>query len=144
MNKYKELKDKHQKEFNQFPMKFAFSDEQFERGMAELGLKPDQTDMVYGFAGTGGFYRRSDAPALHEMLERHARERQEALAADPTGDGYIYDMFLYELRNHEYGYTGDAEDTLDALDITWEQLEADARLKHGFQKAKKTIWEEGD
>lgn len=144
MNKYTELKQKHQQEVNAFPMKFAFSKEQFEKGMAELGLTTDQTDKIYSFPGTGGFYRRTDAEALYEMLERHERERQEAIASDPTGDGYIYDMFLYELRNHEYGYTGDAEDTLEALGLTFEEIEADERLKRGFKKAKTTIWNEGD
>lgn len=144
MNKYLELKQKHEKEFNAFPMKFAFSDEQFERGMAELGLAPEQTDKIYKFGNTGGFYRRSDAEALHEMLARHEREREKAIAADTTGDGYIYDMFLYELRNHEYGYTGDAEDTLDALGLDYEEIAADERLARGFKKAKTTIWEEGD
>lgn len=144
MNKYLELKTKHQKEVNEFPMFFAFSNEQFEKGMLKFGYTPDQTDMIYKLGNTGGFYRRSDADALHEMFDRHERERTEAIASDPTGDGYIYDMFLYELRNHEYGYTGEAEDTLDALGFTFEEIEADERLKHGFVKAKTTIWNEGD
>ena len=39
MNKYDEIKEKHQKIVNKFPMKFAFSDEQFNQGMKELGLE---------------------------------------------------------------------------------------------------------
>jgi hypothetical protein len=139
MNAYETLKEKHQKEVNAFPMAFAFSDKQFAEGMAKLGLKPEDTDKVYGMAGTGGFYRRSDAPAFHEMFERHEREKQEAIEADKTGNGYIYQMFIYELHNHEYGYTGDPESALNALDLTPEEIGACPRLKHGFIKARNKI-----
>ena len=33
MNKYNELREKHQKEVNDFPIGFAFSDKQFEEQM---------------------------------------------------------------------------------------------------------------
>ena len=35
MNSYVEMKERHQKEVNEFPMKFAFSDEQFKKAMEE-------------------------------------------------------------------------------------------------------------
>ena len=64
---------------------------------------------------------------------------EAAISDYKTGDVFIYQMFLYELDNHEYGYTGDSEETLDALDYTMEQVQADARLLHGFEKARKKI-----
>lgn len=70
---------------------------------------------------------------------RHEKEMAAAISDDKIGDGFIYQMFLYELNNHEYGYTGDSEETLDALDYTMEQVQADARLLHGFEKARKKI-----
>jgi hypothetical protein len=141
MNRYKALKEKHQQEVNTFPMRFAFSDKQFEEGMRELGLSPEDTDKIYALPGTGGFYKRTDAPTLHEMFDRHEKERQEAIAGDQTGDGYIFDMFYYELGNHEYCYTGSTEQTLDYLDFTMDEINKDKRLKHGLEKAKKAQWE---
>lgn len=138
MNRYKEMKERHQREFNTFPKKFAFSDKQFEDGMKELGLTPNDTDKIYHVYG-GGFFLKTDEPKFTEMTNRLNREMDEAIMADKTGEGFIYDMFKYELSNHEYGYTGDFEDTLDALDYTWEQIEADTRLKHGLEKAAKNI-----
>jgi len=38
MNSYLELKEKHQKEVNEFPMFFAFNDKQFKEGMKKFGL----------------------------------------------------------------------------------------------------------
>lgn len=135
MNKYRALKSKHEKMMNEFPMFFAFSNKQFEEGMAKLGLNPDQTDKIYKLGGTGGFYRKSDSDKLKEMFNTFDREMKEAIAADETGEGFIYDMFNYELANHEYCITWDAEPTLDALGLTMEEINADERLLAGFKKA---------
>jgi len=132
---YKELKERHQAETNEFPFMFAFSNAQFDEGMRKLGLKPTDTDKIYSLHGTGGFYRRTDAPRLHEMFDRHERERQEAIANDTTGDGYIFEMFNYELSNHEYVITCSTADTLDALDLTIEEVNANPRLLHGLKRA---------
>ena len=134
MNRYTELKRRQREEFGAFPMQFAFSDKQFAEGMAALGLSPTDTDKVYKAPG-GGFYRREDGPRLKAMMDRFDQELQAAIAGDETGDGFILDMFLYELDNHEYGYTGDLDETLDALGYTAEEVLGDPRLKHGIEKA---------
>jgi hypothetical protein len=134
---YEELKDKQQAEVNAFPLGFAFSDKQFKEMMAAWGLTKDDTDKIYRLASTGGFYRKTDAPALREMFARHGKETEEAIAGDKTGGGYVYQMFACELANHEYGYTGDLTDTLDALDLTFERVVKDTRLRRGLNKALK-------
>lgn len=133
-NSYLEMKARHQKEFDEFPLKFAFSNEQFNRVMEELGLKPEQTDMVVRIEG-GGFMLKSDAPRFAEMVKRIQREEDEAIENDKTGDGYLYEMFLYELENHEFSYTGDVEETLEALGYTAEEVVNDERLNHALTKA---------
>lgn len=132
---YQELRDRQQEEVNAFPMFFAFDQRQFAEGMRRLGLRPSDMNQVYAIAGTGGFYRKSDAPKLHEMFARHRKELDEAIAADKAGDNFIYEMFLTELSNHEYGYTGDVQDTLDALGITPQYMEAMPQLKAGLDLA---------
>lgn len=134
MNRYTELKQRQQKEFNAFPMQYAFSERQFAEGMAALGLTPEDTDKIYKAPG-GGFYRKKDSQRLKDMLDRFDRELAEAIAADETGEGFIFDMFLAELENHECGYTGDVEEALDALNFAAEEIRSDPRLKHGFEKA---------
>ncbi len=143
MNAYQEMITRHQAEFNSFPMFFAFSQQQFDDGMQKLGLNPTDTQSIYSF-GAGGFYRKSDAPQLRTMFESHHQELADAIAADLTGDGFIYDMFDYELANHEYAYTQDLSDTLDALNLTVEKVNADSRFLHALQKATKaqTEWYE--
>ena len=135
-NAYKELKDKQQKEFNDFPLFFAFGKEQFDEGMKKLGLKPTDTAKVYSF-GFGGFYRKTDADALKEMLERHDTELKSSIKEDRTGEGFIYDMFSYELANHEYGYTGELDDTLEALNLTLDEIYAYDNLTNGLENARR-------
>lgn len=137
MNAYMEMKQRHQEEINAFPVVFAFGNQQFEEAMKKLGLKPSETDKVCSIYGAGDIFRKSDVPAYLEIVKRHRKEMEDAIAADRTGEGFIYDMFDYELSNHEYGYTRDPSDALDALGISWNRLENDERLLRGFKKACK-------
>ena len=123
MNKYTELKSKHQAEVDAFPFGFAFNQKQFDEMMTKWGLAPTDTDKIYKIGG-GGYVRKSDADAMDEMFERHEAERKAAM----QDDEYLYQMFNYELANHEYGYTGDLEDTLDALGLTMDEINADPRM----------------
>lgn len=135
-NAYLILKKKHQDEVENFPMAFAFSNKQFDEAMEKLGLAATDTDKVYSIGG-GGYIRKTDSESLSEMLGRHTKEMQDAIDSDTTGDGFIYEMFNYELGNHEYGYTWDVEPTLDALGLTLDEVNASAKLKHGLKKARK-------
>lgn len=141
MNRYAEMRHRHQEAVNALPLKFAFSNEQFGKAMAELGLKPTDTDKIYSLGIGGGFYKKTDAELVRETFENNSKELAEAIEADKTGKEFIFEMFLYELRNHEYGYTGSTEDALEALGYTVEDLEKDKRLAVGLKKACRKIRE---
>ncbi|AAK79119.1 hypothetical protein BJV85_002852 [Clostridium acetobutylicum] len=136
-NKYIEMKRKHQKEVNNFPMFFAFSKEQFKEGMKKLGLEPSETNKIYKFGNTGGFYKRTDSAKLKKMLNRHDKEIKEAM----KNDTFIFDMFYYELGNHEYSITYELGDTLDSLSLTYEEVQNDKRLLNALDLAIKKIME---
>lgn len=138
MNAYAEMKKRHQEEVNSFPIKFAFDKKQLEKGLAELGLNPDDTDKVCRVPA-GGFIRKTDLPALKEMLNRHIQERADAVNSDKTGKKFVFQMFYTELAEREYGYTGDADDTLEALGYTYEDIEKNENLKTGFTLAAEKI-----
>lgn len=139
MNQYRILKDRQQAEVNAFPFMFAFSQKQFDEGMvSRLGLQPTDTHLILSIGG-GGYIRKTDRDALHEMLQRHSDEMQAAIDADETGEGFVLDMFEYELDNHEYSYTWDLEPTLDALGLTPDEVNADAKLLHGLHMARRRI-----
>ena len=46
-----------------------------------------------------------------------------------------YHMFYTELANHEYSYTGDVTDAVNACGLTVEQLNANPALIIGLKKA---------
>ena len=143
MNKYAELRQRQQEEFDALPLGFAFGRKQFDEMMRGWGLDPEKdTGKIYSI-GAGGYVQKKDADLLHQTRERHDKELADAISADETGEGFIYQMFLCELDNHEYGYTGDSEDTLDALGLTAQEVAADQRLLRGFVKAKNEILKRG-
>lgn len=51
ISSYEELKVKHKKEVDEFPMAFSFTKEQFADGMRKLGLNPDDTEAVRALPG---------------------------------------------------------------------------------------------
>lgn len=122
---YKELRDKHEKEVNEFPFVFAFSNEQFYKGISEKwGYTPEDTGKIFNL-GAGAFIRKEDAPRLKEMQERHVRELSEALQSA----AFFEDALYYELCNHEYVITNDPEEALNALGLTADDIINDpARL----------------
>lgn len=129
--KYTELKAKHQAEVNAFPLGFAFSEKQFEEMMEKWGLTPDDTDKIYSIGG-GGYVRKSDAEAMEKMFARHELERK---MARKHGDDYLFEMFNYELANHEYCVTYDVTDALDALGLTLDEVNSDPRLSDALGRA---------
>ena len=139
MSTYREMRCRHQLEVNDFPIAYAFSDEGFAAGMKKLGLNPQDTDKICSLGGTGGFFRKSDMRKLNKMFARHKRERDEAIAADTKGTGYIYQMFLCELASNEFDFTENLEDTLAAVDLTPEAIEKSKPLKRGLELAIKVI-----
>lgn len=126
--------NRQQEEFNKFPIKFAFSDEQFKKGMNELGLNENDTEQIVA-TGAGGFMRKSDAEAYVQLGNKFAEELKEAIEKDITGSGFVKDMFSYELANHEYGYTRDLEDTFNTLGYTIDDINKSDKLKNGLQLA---------
>ena len=137
METYKELRNRQQTEFNSFPLAAAFNKKQLREGLVKLGLDPDTGRKDIVSIGAGCFIRKSDIKAYKEMTTRHSRELDAAIAADETGEGFIYGMFCYELVNHEYCITGDPEESLAALGLTWEDIEKSQALQHGLKLACK-------
>lgn len=135
-NKYLELKRRHEKEVNDFPFIFAFSQEQLNEGMKKLGLNATDTDKILSI-GYGGYIRKSDKENFFSLNERQEKELKDAIQNDTTGENFIYDMFDYELSNHEYCITMDVSDTLDALGLTIDEVNNNPNLLKGLQKAIK-------
>ena len=139
---YKELKDRQQEEINAFPFIWAFNEKQLADGMRKLGLNPDTDKDKLCSIGGGGIIRKTDAEEMRAMFDRHRRELLDAIEADSTGEGFIYDMFYTELANHEYSYTMDLAEGIAACGLTVEQINADPALIRGLKKAADELKDE--
>lgn len=139
MLKYKDystLINEQQKEYESFTkdkMFFAFTEEQFNEGMKRFGLAPDDTDKVYQI-GFGGYYiLRAQAKAHNELVKRLNIEKKEHM----KDFDFLKSAFHYELANHEFCITYELDDTLDALLLTYEQVNSDPVMKKALLEAKK-------
>ena len=138
-NRYTEMRQRQQEEFNALPLGFAFSDAQFNEMMRGWGLDPEKDlGKIYKLPG-GGFIQKKHQKLLHDTLDKHEAELQAAIDEDKTGEGFIYEMFLAELENHEYSYTGDTTEALMTLGYTAEEVVADERLNRGITMAHNAI-----
>ncbi len=99
--KYAELRDRHLKEINDFPIKFAFDYQQFKQMMKEWGLHPKRDiNRIVAIKNTGGFIRRTDFPIFMDINRRHKAELRQAL----ENDDFFTEACIAEFANHEMCY----------------------------------------
>lgn len=116
-DEYLELQKRHQKEFEDFPIAYAFNDKQLEEALEKLGATKEECVTVFGH---GDIVKRTDAKALVKMLERHTKELKQKLKDDPE---FAYAAFLYEMDNHEYAINWSAdEDVLACFSISFADI----------------------
>jgi hypothetical protein len=136
---YRQMKDRHQAEINALPIAFAFSRDQYARQLDSWGITEAEAEAGAIVSIGGGFIRASDRDLVTSAFNRIAEEKAAAIAADHDGTGFIYQMFFDELNNHEYIYTRDIDETLDALNITNNDLAENKALLSGLNLAVKKI-----
>lgn len=148
MESYAEMRQRHQEEFNALPVHYAFGQQQINEEMGKLGLcngkdgRPTKKDLEQIIPiGAGGFMRKEDYHLFTEQNVRHCKEFNKAIVADETGEGFCYEMFLTELNNHEYGYTGDIGPAIAACGCSIQEINENDNLGHGLAKAVKEIIE---
>ena len=147
---YKELKERQQKEVNDFPFGFAFSNEQFDEMMNEWGLdsKNDLNKIVS--IGAGGFVQKKDLNAMHEMFDRHSQELKDLRKNIKE----MQEAFFYQMCNHEYGINLQRDydvlscfgninyhgDNINELEMYFDELGFDDDLRQAYKKASKKYY----
>ena len=136
METYNQLKQRHREDINNFPMVFAFNNEQFSEAMAKLGLTSDETDKIYSIGG-GGYILRTEYESFSNLFTRHNTELESAFESDLTGEGFIFQALSSELNNHEFTYTGEVEPALEALGLDMDDIKTSPAMGNGFNLALK-------
>lgn len=128
MCKYSQHKSRQEAERDTMPMFFAYSIERLNEQMETRGIKTfDEITSL----GSGGYIKKGELNNLVEMVNRHVAEDEEA-KKDPE---FVYDMFRYELGNHEFCITHELDDTLAACSVTEEELEGNEMFRIQLGKA---------
>ena len=91
---YSEYRNARQKEVNDLPLFFAFSNKQLEE---ELAKRNATVNDIYRLGDSGGFYLKKDNDLVRSVLCKE--DKLPVLMQDPT---FAVDAFLYEMNNHEY------------------------------------------
>ena len=132
---YATLKNEYQTKFNNLPIVYAFSPKQFEENVIKQ-LGSDTKQIIH--IGGGGYMRREDEHLIDTFLE----ESNNFIKNRLTDYEFMYSAFKYELANHEFCYTMDETDALDALNLTWDDITNDPQLKATLIKAESDIMDD--
>lgn len=133
---YKDIRKQHQKEFDKIPKIFVSNEEEFKRGLKELGFSEKDKNKVTAI-GLGGFIKKTDILEYNNMQNKLLKELQLSIMADKTGEKFIKEMFLEEMKKSKYSYTKDIEPVLYTVGLTKEIVNDFENIKHGLELAKK-------
>ena len=138
---YAKLKERHRAEREALPLRYAFNTkEDICYMMKKWGLNPEKDmDKVVCLNRTARCYvLKENLGYVQKVFIRHKQELERAITLDKTGNGFIYEMFQYELDDREYEYTRDIDDALCDLwwyEMSMEQIMSNEKLKHGLLRA---------
>ena len=137
-NQYREIEKKIQDIISDVPIRYAFGQEQFDKNViGYFGFKSmdEAHEKLYG-NGYGGYYLRTDSNTIKETWDKVHKMKEEAIEQDKDGTGYIYDMFYFELGNHEYQITLDLEPTIEACGLTINGINDNEILLKSLKQAR--------
>jgi len=133
-NSYKELDRAHQDDISRFPMTFIFgrkSEEELTECLSKIGAKSLEECVSIN---CGGIIRKVDKDRWLGLCKLH-REEKVLFFQD---DNHLVDAFVCEMNNHEYAYTGEYDDVLEALGFEEKDLQVE-RIRKAFNKASKKV-----
>lgn len=133
---YLDLQNKHRKEVEDFPIAYAFNDEQLKEALKKLGV--ESTKECVTIFGHGDIVKKENAKPFIEMLKRHTKEVQDRMKTDPE---FAEAAFLYEMDNHEYAINLDGDgDVLSCFGMDYEDLR-EAGLQLVYETARRKHFE---
>lgn len=119
---YASLQANLQRDINELPIKWAFNEKQYREAMNELGLDPEKDKDKLVVLPAGGFCLPETAEKLLALYEKFGKDVDEQVKIDRLNmTGFTKNMFIYELDNHEYGYTLDNYEALEALGYDYDE-----------------------
>lgn len=137
---YQELKQKHQKEVNDFLKDtafFAFDKKQFDEGIKKLNASSDNKIFELG---AGGYMLSSAKNGWIALCKRQKQELKDFRQKSES----LKELIMYELNKHEYIYSEDDDLILEACEISKDEFEKDTNLQKIYKQAKKEYWQKSN
>lgn len=132
---YKEVKEKYQKQINDFPCIVAFSKKSVEEKLSNLNVNSiDELKQII----PGYFIRKSDIEDF-KQISINKQNEIKTLYNGYKGYRFAKSMFKTLLNDFEYIYSNDLTDTLEALHLTLKEIEENKNLRIGLKLALKEI-----
>ena len=116
---YDALQKAHQEDISNFPILWLFgkkSDAELAEAISKIGAK--SVDELVGIGG-GGYIHKEKKEDFLTMMQNHGEERNKF----SSNKNNLVEVIFSEMCNHEYAYTQDPEDTLNALGKTYKDLQ---------------------
>ena len=124
---YLDLKQRHQKEVEDFPIAYAFNGKQLKEAIEKLGATKQEVTTL----GYGTVIKKTDIPAFEGLLEDQRHELKMAM----KDKEFAYAAFLYEMDNHEYAINWDGDaDVLACFNLIYAELD-ELDLEEVYQRA---------
>lgn len=130
---YSQFSKRRQEEHDAFSKEnifYAFTNSQLDEALAERNIRPEVAAVVLDKIPCGGFILRDKKDEYLLLLERFAKELETRL----EDQEFMLDALVYELSNHEYGYTLDPTDALESLGLRRDQVK-DSVLREACNKS---------
>lgn len=114
---YKKWKQAQQAKVDDLHLKFAFGNEQFEMMLKEWDLTTENMKEHIFSIGHGGYALKKDKDLILNVLceKNDLKQRMK-------DDDFLKSAYMYEMSNHECGYTYDFEPMFEALNLKKEKL----------------------
>ena len=127
---YVDMMKRQQQELSDFPIAYAFNEEQLEEALIKLNATKEE---CVTYMNMGDIIKRTDIPAFKAMLRRHTEELQTAMQNEEFAEA----AFLYEMDNHEYAINWDGDaDVLSALCLDAKLLK-EYGLENAYRRARR-------
>lgn len=132
LQEYLEMRERHQRDVNNFPIAFAFSVDQLKEALEKINAK--SIEECCTIHNCGDIIRKCDLKLYKQMSIDHAKELNEAMK-DPE---FAKSAFRYEMDNHEYAINWDGDsDVLNCFGWTPESFtKVDISIQNAYLFAR--------
>ena len=128
---YLDLQKRQQQELTDFPIAYAFSEQQLTEALEKLGATKEE---CVTYMGHGDVMKRTDVPAFKAMMRRHTKELHDALK---ESEEFAEAAFLYEMDNHEYAINWDGDADVLACFAIDEKWLVENNLHNAYNRARR-------